>query len=62
MKEGKKLRFWRVSRMAKIDYQLRHVCLSIRIQNSAHTRRILITFDIRAFSKIWPENTNFLEI
>ena len=34
---------------AKRDYELRHVCLSVRMKNSAPTGRIFMNFDILGF-------------
>ena len=48
--------------MAKIDYQLRHV-RPPAWNNSAHTGRIFMKFNIWGFfSKICPENSSLIEI
>jgi hypothetical protein len=46
--------FKRVLKIAKSDYQLRHVCPSVSLSacnNLVHNRRIFMKFDIGLFSK-----------
>jgi hypothetical protein len=55
----------RVRKIAKSDYYLRHICLSVRPpawNNFARTRRIFMKFDILLFFENMSRKTSFVEI
>ena len=57
--------FRRVCKIAKSNYHLRHVCLSVRLSarnNSALTRQIFIKFYVWVFFENMSQNSTFIKI
>ena len=51
-----------VRRIAKRDYFLRHVCLSVRVERLYSNFRIFVKLIFEYFSKICQENISFIKV